>query len=156
MIQWLRITLQCRGHRFNPWSGKIPHAKGQLSLWAATPEPTCSSYWSLRSREPMLCRKRSHHNEKPMHCNWRAAPALRNWRKACASQQRPSKAKNKVIKKKKKKEFKGKHDHKGNFMLLVDISLEKPNIIYSDRRQISGCLGVLMGDWFEWGSGIFF
>lgn len=45
---------------------------------------------------------------------------------------------------------------KENFMLLVDMSLEKPNIIYSDRRQISGCLGVLMGDWFEGDSGIFF
>ena len=25
-------TRQCKGHVFNPWSGKIPHAVGQLSL----------------------------------------------------------------------------------------------------------------------------
>jgi len=25
-------VLQCRGHRFSPWSGKIPHAVKQLSL----------------------------------------------------------------------------------------------------------------------------
>ena len=24
-------SCQCRGHRFNPWSGKIPHAAGQPS-----------------------------------------------------------------------------------------------------------------------------
>ena len=28
-----------RGHGFNSWSGKIPHAEGQLSLWAPTTEP---------------------------------------------------------------------------------------------------------------------
>ena len=32
---------QCRGHWFNPWSGKIPHAAGQLSVchdcWARVP-----------------------------------------------------------------------------------------------------------------------
>ena len=25
-------------HRFDPWSGKIPHASGQLSPWAPTTE----------------------------------------------------------------------------------------------------------------------
>ena len=30
---------QCRGHRFNPWSGKIPHATEQLSPCATTTEP---------------------------------------------------------------------------------------------------------------------
>ena len=25
---WLRIHLAMQGHRFNPWSGKIPHASG--------------------------------------------------------------------------------------------------------------------------------
>ena len=28
-----------RGHGFDSWSGKIPHAEGQLSLWATTTEP---------------------------------------------------------------------------------------------------------------------
>ena len=30
---------QCRGHGFEPWSGKIPHATEQLSPWATTTEP---------------------------------------------------------------------------------------------------------------------
>ena len=30
---------QCRGHRFEPWSGKIPHATEQLSSCATTTEP---------------------------------------------------------------------------------------------------------------------
>ena len=29
---------QCRGHRFNPWCGKIPHAEEQLSPSATTTE----------------------------------------------------------------------------------------------------------------------
>ena len=29
---------RCRGHRFNPWSGKIPHAMRQLCLCATTNE----------------------------------------------------------------------------------------------------------------------
>ena len=54
MIQWFFITkmltglpwwhsgkestCQCRGHGFEPWSGKIPHATEQLSLCATTTE----------------------------------------------------------------------------------------------------------------------
>ena len=30
---------QCRGHGFNPWSGKIPYAMGPLSLCTTTTEP---------------------------------------------------------------------------------------------------------------------
>ena len=52
---------QCRGHGFEPWSRRIPHAAEQLSpcatatepvLWsprATTTEPACHSYWSLRA-----------------------------------------------------------------------------------------------------------
>ena len=29
---------QCRGHGFNPWSGKIPHVVGQLSLCTTNTE----------------------------------------------------------------------------------------------------------------------
>ena len=35
---------QCRGHGFDPWSGKIPHAVDQLSPWATTTEPACHNY----------------------------------------------------------------------------------------------------------------
>ena len=62
---------QCRGHGFNWWSEKITHAMGQLSLHAATTE-ACSPL------EPVLCNKRSHCNEKPMHCSCRVAPACCN------------------------------------------------------------------------------
>ena len=32
VAQWLRICLLIRGHGFEPWSGKIPHAAEQLGL----------------------------------------------------------------------------------------------------------------------------
>ena len=38
VVQWLRIALQCKGHWFNPWSRKIPHFLGQLSLLATATE----------------------------------------------------------------------------------------------------------------------
>ena len=38
MAQWLRICPPMTEHRFDPWSKKFTHAKGQLSLCAATPE----------------------------------------------------------------------------------------------------------------------
>ena len=72
-----------RGHRFNPWSGKIPHAMEQLSVCATTTEPAlysleatpaetrCSNYWSLHTLKSMLHNQRSHHNEKPVYHNWK-------------------------------------------------------------------------------------
>ena len=50
---------QCRGHRFEPWSGKIPHAAEQLGPWATTTEPA--------HLEPVLCNKRGHDGERPAH-----------------------------------------------------------------------------------------
>ena len=35
--------MQCRGHGFNPWSRRIPHATGQLSPCTATGGPVISS-----------------------------------------------------------------------------------------------------------------
>ena len=57
MVQWLRIRLPCRGHGFDPWSSKIPHAVGQLTSLAISTEP--------EHLEPVLHNKRSHRNEKP-------------------------------------------------------------------------------------------
>ena len=40
--RWLtgkEFACQCRSHRFDPWSGKIPHAVEQPSLYAAITEP---------------------------------------------------------------------------------------------------------------------
>ena len=39
VAQWLRIACQGRGHGFEPWSGKIPHAVEQLTPCATTTEP---------------------------------------------------------------------------------------------------------------------
>ena len=41
VVQWLRICLPMQGHRFNPWSGKIPHDLEQLCPCISTDEPTC-------------------------------------------------------------------------------------------------------------------
>ena len=58
------------GDKFDPWSRKIPHASGQLSLCATTTEPP--------HLEPVLRNKRSHCNEGSTHCNQRVAPAHSN------------------------------------------------------------------------------
>ena len=50
---------QCRGHGFEPWSGKIPCAAEQLGQWATTTEPA--------RLEPVLHNKRGHDSERPMH-----------------------------------------------------------------------------------------
>ena len=50
---------QCRGHGFEPWSGKIPHAAEQLGPWATIAERACL--------EPVLRNKRGRDNERPAH-----------------------------------------------------------------------------------------
>ena len=50
---------QCRGHGFEPWSGKIPHAAEQLGPWATITEPA--------HLEPVLRNKRGRNNERPAH-----------------------------------------------------------------------------------------
>ena len=39
-LPWWYGGYQSRGHRFNPWSRKIPHATEQLGLSTTTTEPT--------------------------------------------------------------------------------------------------------------------
>ena len=58
---------QCRGHRFEPWSGKIPHAAEQLGPWATTTEPA--------RLEPVLRNKRGHGSERPAHRDEEWPPA---------------------------------------------------------------------------------
>ena len=55
VVQWLRIHTAMQRHRFDPWSGKIPHAAGQLSPCATTTEPML---WSppAASTEPVCPR----------------------------------------------------------------------------------------------------
>ena len=50
---------QCRGHGFEPWSGKIPHAAERLGPWATITEPA--------SLEPVLHNRRGRNNERPVH-----------------------------------------------------------------------------------------
>ena len=58
---------QCRGHGFEPWSGKIPHATEQLSLCATTTEPVLWSPWATttEAREPQLLKSMSHNYWSP-------------------------------------------------------------------------------------------
>ena len=86
----------------------FPHATEQLSPCttaiepvlqsrrAATTESTCCSYGNLHTLKPMLCNKRSHHNEKPVHHNQRVAPALNNQRKAFAATKTQQSQKNEI------------------------------------------------------------
>ena len=50
---------RCRGHGFEPWSGKIPHAAEQLGPCATTTEPA--------RLEPVLHNKRGRDGERPVH-----------------------------------------------------------------------------------------
>ena len=50
---------QCRGHGFEPGSGKIPHAAEQLGPWATITEPA--------RLEPVLHNKRGRDSERPAH-----------------------------------------------------------------------------------------
>ena len=52
-------TCQCRGHGFEPWSGRIPHAAEWLGPWATTTEPA--------RLEPVLRNKRGRDSERPAH-----------------------------------------------------------------------------------------
>ena len=50
---------QCRGHGFEPWSWKIPHATEQLGPCTTTTEPA--------HLEPVLRNKRGRDSERPAH-----------------------------------------------------------------------------------------
>ena len=64
---------QCKGHGFDPWSRKIPHATEQLSLCTTTTEPALKIPRATTIEPthlgPVLCNKRSHLSEKPVHHN---------------------------------------------------------------------------------------
>jgi len=55
---------QCRRHRFDPWSGKIPHAETKpvhQNYWACALEPRSHNFWKPTCpRARVLCSKRSH------------------------------------------------------------------------------------------------
>ena len=57
---------QCRGHGFEPWSGKIPHSTEQLGPWATITEPV--------RLEPVLRNKRGCDGERPAHHDEECSP----------------------------------------------------------------------------------
>ena len=61
VAQQFSICLASKRYRFDPWSGKIPHASEQLS--------PCATATEASALEPMLRNKGSLCNEKPMPCN---------------------------------------------------------------------------------------
>ena len=78
---------QCRGHGFEPWSERIPHAAEQLNPWATATEPA--------RLEPVLRNCKRPRQWEARAPRWKVAPARCNWRKALAQKRRPNAAKNK-------------------------------------------------------------
>ena len=70
----IESALQCRGHRFDPWSGKIPRAMEQLSSHTTTTDPVLQSLRTAAT-EACVCRACSPQQEKPR--KWEA-PAHHN------------------------------------------------------------------------------
>ena len=79
---------QCRGHGFEPWSGKIPHAMEQLGPRATTTEPA--------RLEPVLPTREAAIVRGPRTA-MKSGPHLPQLEKALAQKRRPNTAKNKLI-----------------------------------------------------------
>ena len=81
VAQWLRIHLPMQGTWVRSQVQEDPTCHGATKLvhhnyWACTLEPAGHNYWARVPQllkpvhlEPVLHNKRSHLNEKPMHCN---------------------------------------------------------------------------------------
>ena len=86
---------QCRRHGFNPWSGKIPHARGQQSPFTMTTEPVLLSpgatTWKPMCLKPEVPKK-NHHIEILTHHKLRVAP-LFELEKSLHSNEDPAEAK---------------------------------------------------------------
>ena len=86
---------QCRGHGFEPWSGKVPHAAEQLGPWATTTEPA--------RLEPVLRNRRGRDSERPAHRD-EAWPHLLQLEKALVKEMKTQYSQKLKIKKERKKE----------------------------------------------------
>ena len=108
---------ECRGHGFEPWSGKIPHATEQLSPCATTTEPA--------HLKPVLRNKRGHDSERPVHRDeeWPPLAATRESPRTETKTQHSQKIKIKMNLKKK------------NEMELVKTSKNKKNQERSSRME---------------------
>ena len=92
----MNLPANAGGHGFDPWAGMIPHVMRQLS--------SCANLLKPVHLLPQFSNKRSHHNERPTHCNWSVGPAHCNERKPPHSKKDPAQPKiDKFIILKKKK-----------------------------------------------------
>ena len=58
------VCLPVQGHRFNPWSGKFPHAAEQLSLCTTTAEPASRNKRSHPVRSLHTATRESPHEQR--------------------------------------------------------------------------------------------
>ena len=84
---------QCRGHGFEPWSGKIPHAAEQLGPCTTTTEPSRHKYWSPCAWSPCSATGEAAAVRGPR-TEVRSSPCSPQLERAQAQQQRPNAAKN--------------------------------------------------------------
>ena len=61
VVQWLRICLSMQGTRVQCLLQEYPTCCGAAEPWQHN--------YGAHALEPVLCNKRSHHNEKPLHSN---------------------------------------------------------------------------------------
>ena len=86
VAQWLRISLPMQGTRVRALVREEPTCCGATNpvrhnYWVCALEPASHNYWARvpqllkpMRQEPVLCNKRSHHDEKPMHHNKEEPP----------------------------------------------------------------------------------
>ena len=74
VLRWLRIHLPIQGYRFHSYSGKTPHATGQLGLCTATPDPELESPHTTapEARGPRACalQQERYCGEQSTRCTW--------------------------------------------------------------------------------------
>ena len=97
VAQWLASTCRCRGHGFDPWLGKIPHAMEQLSPCATTTEPVLQSLRATTT-EAYVPTARALQREgtamRSPRTATKSSPCSPQLKKAHAQQRRPNAAKN--------------------------------------------------------------
>ena len=101
----LESACQCKGHRFDPWPGKIPHAMEQPTrhgttkpvrhnYWACALEPMCHNHWSPHAKSSCSATREATTMRSP-HTTTKSSPRSPQLEKARTQQQRPNTAKNK-------------------------------------------------------------
>ena len=108
-VQWLRICLPMKGIQVQSlvWEDAACHGATKPvrhNYWACALEPASHNYWARVPQllkptclEPMLCNKRSHHNEK-LTCRNEEYPPLAATRESPRSKEDPTQPKIKINK----------------------------------------------------------